>query len=284
MAKDDRLFAKFTLDFADSPKIAPLTDAAFRQYVEAVLWSRRLLTDGKVPQGMVGKLFTDAALTELTGNDAERPSLAPVEGGYLLHDFLDHQTSRAEIEAMREQKREAGRQGGRAKAAAKQKATSDLAPASPSPAERYPDSASTRGSETYPERETETETLTTDVVRKTPTAKAVRKVATDLPEPFIVTRDMRVWADKEVHGLNVDKATESFVDYWRGIAGVKSRKADWVATWRNSLRSTYERGSGSSGSSYTRPPTKPSKGQQLIDVVQLGERMQAEADRKALTA
>ena len=36
--KDIRLYAKFTLDFSDHPKIMPLSDAAFRCLIEATLW------------------------------------------------------------------------------------------------------------------------------------------------------------------------------------------------------------------------------------------------------
>lgn len=164
MAKDDRLFAKFTLDFADSPKIAPLNDKAFRQYVEAVLWSRRLLTDGLIPQGMVQRMFAPESLAALTSNDPERPSLRQTDGGYEIHDFLESQTSKAEIEAMRERKIEAGRAGGYAKAKAKQTPTSGLAGASKVPA----DSGCETPSKTYPETETETETKNKNSVQATP--------------------------------------------------------------------------------------------------------------------
>jgi hypothetical protein len=46
MAKDQRLYGKFTLNFPRHPKIAILSDAAFRCLVEATLYSRDELTDG----------------------------------------------------------------------------------------------------------------------------------------------------------------------------------------------------------------------------------------------
>lgn len=111
--KEARLYAKLTLDFADSPKIAPLSDAAFRQYIEALLWSRRLLTDGFIPDRMVARMFSQDALAELTSNDPDKPSLLHVDGGLHIHDFSEHQTTKGEIA----KKREAGRLGGTAKAA-----------------------------------------------------------------------------------------------------------------------------------------------------------------------
>ena len=34
----------------------------------------------------------------------------------------------------------------------------------------------------------------------------------------------------------------SFVDYWAGISGAKGVKADWQATWRNSVRRSHRAG------------------------------------------
>lgn len=111
--KERRLYAKFTHDFADSPKIAPLTDQAFRTLVEMTLWSARMMTDGVIPEGVANRFWQPVALASLCQNDATNPSLIALpDGGYQIHDFTEHQTSKAEIEA----KRDAGRLGGLAKA------------------------------------------------------------------------------------------------------------------------------------------------------------------------
>lgn len=121
---ESRLYARITLDFVDSPKIVPLSDAAFRQYIQALLWSRRLLTDGFIPDGMVARLFTPEALAELTSNDRVNPSIKPVEGGYEIHDFAEHQTTRAVIE----KKKLAGAKGGAAKTSSKTEAPASHLP------------------------------------------------------------------------------------------------------------------------------------------------------------
>lgn len=108
-----RLYARITLDFADSAKIRPLSDKAFRQYIEALLWSRRMLSDGFIPTKMAKILFTEEVLEELTTNDDEKPSLRVVEGGIAIHDFAEHQTTKAVVE----QKQANGSKGGKAKAA-----------------------------------------------------------------------------------------------------------------------------------------------------------------------
>ncbi len=42
--------------------------------------------------------------------------------------------------------------------------------------------------------------------------------------------------------LDIDRATVSFCDYWAAVPGAKGTKLDWRATWRNSMRQTYEMG------------------------------------------
>lgn len=59
---------------------------------------------------------------------------------------------------------------------------------------------------------------------------------TRLPEPFMLTADMRTWAAEEVPNVDLRKATAEFVDYWRAVPGSKGKKLDWVGTWRNRMR------------------------------------------------
>lgn len=67
--------------------------------------------------------------------------------------------------------------------------------------------------------------------RKTSTKK------TKLPEPFMLTKEMRDWAKDDAPAVSLGRETEKFCDYWRGSAGTK---ADWVATWRNWMRKAQE--------------------------------------------
>jgi hypothetical protein len=109
-----RLWAKFTLEFADHPKIAGLSDGAFRMLVEMILWSRQGLTDGFIPTAVAHrKWHTDSltdsgyeSLNELCTNDLRSPSLSEVEGGYLIHDFVEVQGSRESVERRSEKNRD----------------------------------------------------------------------------------------------------------------------------------------------------------------------------------
>lgn len=113
MAKDRRLYAQLTLDFADSHKIAPLSDAAFRAYIRMLLWSRRMLTDGKIPGAMALVFAKPKVLVELTANDPENPSLIKSGDDYWIHDFAEHQTTTAQIDEKAKTNAENGKKGGR---------------------------------------------------------------------------------------------------------------------------------------------------------------------------
>ncbi len=67
--------------------------------------------------------------------------------------------------------------------------------------------------------------------RPVPKARATR-----IPEPFVVTDEMREWASsKRMPPDLVDFETERFMNYYRSESGVKATKLDWPATWRNWL-------------------------------------------------
>ena len=141
--KDSRLYAKFTLDFADNYKILPLSDKAFRTLVEATLWSRKQMSDGMLARRYAVARWGLDALTELATNDQAKPSLIETDEGWMIRDFAEHQDTREEIEARSARNKRAGQKGGLAKAKrrAKQSASESL-------------------SESLPETETETETDT----------------------------------------------------------------------------------------------------------------------------
>lgn len=71
--------------------------------------------------------------------------------------------------------------------------------------------------------------------RPKPATKGAR-----IPQPFLVTPEMRKWAAVNHKGVDITQATQEFVDYWRGVPGQRGCKLDWPATWRNAIR-LYER-------------------------------------------
>jgi hypothetical protein len=113
--KDGRLYGKFTLNFPDHPKIMILSDSAFRCLVSATLWSREQQTDGFLARRLAVAKWSLADLQELCTNDDDKPSLIEREEGWYIHDYAEHQDTKADIEARRERNKLAGQKGGLAK-------------------------------------------------------------------------------------------------------------------------------------------------------------------------
>jgi hypothetical protein len=211
MAKDDRLYGKFTQDFADNPKILPLSDSAFRCLVEATLYSRRMLTDGFLATRLATAKWPLAALDELASNDPMKPSLLLVDGGWMIHDYAEHQDTKAEVEARRSRNAANGKKGGIARA--KQVASKSL-------------------SEIQAETETEEETTTSnEVVKERPATRGSRLSPDWMPSAASV-------ATAKKDAPNVDHRAEhaTFVDYWIAQPGQKGVKTNWESTWRNWMR------------------------------------------------
>jgi hypothetical protein len=90
--------------FGTHPKIAGLTDRAFRGHVMGMLYAAQHLTDGFVPDAMAPK---PRILAEL-----ERVVLwSPAPGGWVIHDYLDYNPSKADAMARAMARAKAGAKG-----------------------------------------------------------------------------------------------------------------------------------------------------------------------------
>lgn len=112
-------------NFPEHPKVATVGGDAGWLHVCAIAYCSRNLTDGFVPSGAIRQLsdrnkpnvlatrLVDAGLWELASN------------GYIIHDYLDYNPTRVEVEAERAdrsvKKAEAGRLGGIASGVARRK-------------------------------------------------------------------------------------------------------------------------------------------------------------------
>jgi hypothetical protein len=91
-------------------------------YVAAICYCRRNMTDGFIPARAM-KMLIDTDGISFEGVPVTVASLVThlidvqlfehVDGGYMVHDYLQHQTSREEIEQLRIARSEAGKKGGR---------------------------------------------------------------------------------------------------------------------------------------------------------------------------
>lgn len=203
---------RINLDFVEHPKIMEAGDEAAMLFLRLLGWSASHRTDGVLPQSYLDRQRADL-VTAL-----QRVGLLD---GAVIHDYLDYQPSAAEWAKREEQHRSAGRAGALA---------------------RWGDSG--RHSERHGTSNDENDGTRT----RTPSLreggsggeKKVRR-ATRVPIPFQVDEPMRAWAHSKTPAVDVDRETEKFLDYWRGLGGQRGTKTDWPATWRNWMRRASER-------------------------------------------
>lgn len=107
-------------NIADHPKFVGLSNDAFALWVRVIGYCRRHLTDGFIPAAAAHSLARSKAprrtIDELTSPPVGQPDTAPLwveaPGGYRVHDYLDWNPSRAQVEAKVEANRAKGRSGG----------------------------------------------------------------------------------------------------------------------------------------------------------------------------
>jgi hypothetical protein len=106
MADVGRTYIRVHDGMPDHPKVGALSDRAFRLLIETWCWCSRHLTDGRVPRGTWNRQATPKARRELV-----EAGLVEDLGseGVVMHDYLVHQRSRAEVEEVAVERREAAR-------------------------------------------------------------------------------------------------------------------------------------------------------------------------------
>ena len=95
----------------------------------------------------------------------------------------------------------------------------------------------------HPFNHTDTDTDTEKKEEGEPSSK--KAIGSRLSDDWFLPMDWGEWAKGE--GLSKDQIrtqADTFKDYWIAPPGAKGRKADWLATWRNWIRKSKERGNG----------------------------------------
>lgn len=115
MPRDKRQYITLPIDFDEHPKVALLSDSAFRTFVEMNLYSRRNELDGVIPFGIAIKRWNRKALNELEASHLDRPLIRFDGSEYTIRDYAEHQLTRADVEAIRSRNTENGKRGGRPK-------------------------------------------------------------------------------------------------------------------------------------------------------------------------
>jgi hypothetical protein len=122
-------------EMTEHPKVASAGPVALAHHIAGLCYCNRNLTDGFIPE-RVARHLLDWSGVGVFGvpTNGEKPLAGPgwdvdgelavgllvdsgmwhrVGGGYRIHDYLDYQPSKAQVEADRKQKAEAGRLGGK---------------------------------------------------------------------------------------------------------------------------------------------------------------------------
>jgi hypothetical protein len=109
MARDPRTYITLHDGMPEHHKVEALSDKAFRALIDLWCWCSRNLTDGIVPESVWIKRTSPKVRDELV------PALADPrpDGGVYMHDYLEHQRSRAEVQQLREKRARAGSLGGK---------------------------------------------------------------------------------------------------------------------------------------------------------------------------
>lgn len=71
-----------------------------------------------------------------------------------------------------------------------------------------------------------------------------KKKGRRLPDPFLLTAEMRQWAKERRPEIDPALETEKFANYWRAKTGKDATKLDWRLTWNNWILSARSVGNG----------------------------------------
>lgn len=75
-----------------------------------------------------------------------------------------------------------------------------------------------------------------------PPLKPETKRGSRIPEPFLLTSEMRDYGRQKRPDIDLDLETERFVNYWRAAAGRTATKLDWIAAWRTWILGANQHG------------------------------------------
>jgi hypothetical protein len=104
-------FANFDDSFANHPKVIRLSDGAFRLHSSGILYCNHYRTDGIIRDVSISTLMPKYRPSYLSELISGRLWIPVADDEYEIHDFLDWNRSRAQIEEDLERKRKAGRKG-----------------------------------------------------------------------------------------------------------------------------------------------------------------------------
>jgi hypothetical protein len=266
MARPNWEYIRVDVLLMENRKVEELSDRAFRALIDLWCYCGRNQTDGSVTDRRWKAIPPKARKELLAAGLAEQGE----HGEIAMHDYLAHQRSRAEIEALSAKRTEAARKAAAARWGSKSDAKDD--------AKTHAKTHDDRICDSMPKAEAEAEAKK----EKTPPSPAGSappkggKLATRIPDDFTVTLDMVAWARDEVPGVDGKRETAKFIDYWTAASGAKARKVNWVAAWKYWMRQADERTPGRAGAQLSLArPQRPTTNDRVQQAIEAGKRVEA---------
>ena len=106
------LYAQISVDALDGPKFLELSDSAWAMWGKGNLYCQRHKTDGRIPAAAIASLSKAKKPKDVAAELVRARLWEEADGAYQVHDYLDHNRSAAEIDAIAESRRSAGKRGG----------------------------------------------------------------------------------------------------------------------------------------------------------------------------
>lgn len=209
----------FPIDFWQHPKVARLSDSAFRAFVESNGHSRMIESDGRLEAEDAEFLWDKAALEALVRSHPTRPLMLREDDAYVLRDYAEHQFTKADRDELSRKRSEAGAKGAAARDANRQ--------------------ALAKQTSSKPKQAEAEIGIGIGIGIGITTSKEVgtRKRASTVPLNFKITDELRAWGKENTPLVDLDAKLPEFIDYWQGTGKVMK---DWVSTWRNGMRKQQE--------------------------------------------
>lgn len=187
-------------------------------------WSADQLTDGFIPLHQFEELGAHVA-------DAEQLVAAQLwsvaDDGYHFNNWGKYQPSAVDVTEKLERLAEARSLAGKKGASARwNKPDSKMA-------NEWQSEIANASSQTMA-------IATPDPSRPVPTL-SIQADGKRITSDFAITPEMREWfTSQQLQPVNIQTATEKFIDYYLSQEGSRGVRADWVATWRNWMRKAKE--------------------------------------------
>lgn len=230
------MWVKIADDFFRHPKAVGVGRDARILFICSICYAGNMRTDGFVPEGALRTLAAECEISNVKSCVSRLVTARlweVADNGYRIHDYLAWQRSGESTRDISAKRAEAGRRGGKQKASKLLDVCLDVAG----------DVRKQTSSKPLAESESEIDIHppTSDVDPLPPPSKPKQNaIKTPVPDDLRAAIPIETWteiaAEQGMTDSDLFRETAKCADHYRAKA---ERRADWVATWRNWMRSDF---------------------------------------------